>query len=58
MGTIIGDYVGTTIGIHSPFPTKHQGDIFRQVIEFLTTDPALSILVHHLRTLFEEYGRP
>ena len=25
MGTIIGDYIGTTIGIHSPFPTKHQG---------------------------------
>ena len=27
METIIGDYIGTTIGIHSsipPFPTKHQ----------------------------------
>ena len=25
MGTIIGDCIGTTIGIHSPFPTLHQG---------------------------------
>ena len=25
LGTIIVDYVETTVGIHSPFPTKHQG---------------------------------
>ena len=25
LGTIIGDYSGTTIGMHPPFPTKHQG---------------------------------
>ena len=25
METIIGDYIGTTIGIHPPFLTKHQG---------------------------------
>ena len=24
METIIGDSIGATIGIHSPFPTKHQ----------------------------------
>ena len=24
MGTIIGDFLGTTIGIHSPIPTKNQ----------------------------------
>ena len=24
METIVGDYLGTTIGIHSPIPTKHQ----------------------------------
>ena len=24
METTIGDYIGATIGIHSPFPTKHQ----------------------------------
>ena len=27
--TIIGDYIGTTIGISSPFPTKHQGPIVK-----------------------------
>ena len=24
MGTTIGDYIGTTIGIRFPIPTKHQ----------------------------------
>ena len=24
MKTTIGDYIGTTIGIHSPFPAKNQ----------------------------------
>ena len=24
MGTIIGDYIGATLGIIPPFPTKHQ----------------------------------
>ena len=29
MGTIIGDYIGTTIGIHSPSSllSKHQGGV-------------------------------
>ena len=26
MGTIIGDYIGTTIGSIHPFPTKNQGE--------------------------------
>ena len=32
MGIIIGDHIGTTVGIHSlPFPSKHLGDKPRQV---------------------------
>ena len=27
MATIIGDYIGSTIGIHSPFPAKHQTEV-------------------------------
>ena len=31
MGTIIGDYIGTTIGIHPPFPTKNQGVLLSRI---------------------------
>ena len=30
METIIGDYIWTTIGIHSPIPTKHRQSLTRQ----------------------------